>query len=71
MFLKRIALCISGPLSVLYEKSLDTMNCPNEWLKALIIAIFKKGVVFSGKLPSHQSNVHLVQKYGVAYYGTY
>ena len=44
MFLKRIALCISGPLSVLYQKSLDTMNCPNEWLKALIIAIFKTGV---------------------------
>ena len=33
MFLKRIVLCISGPLSVLYQKSLDTMNCPNEWLK--------------------------------------
>ena len=44
MFLKRIALYISGPLSVLYQKSLDTMNCLNEWLKALIIAIFKKGV---------------------------
>ena len=44
MFLKSIALCISGPLSVPYQKSLDTMNCPNEWLKALIIAIFKKGV---------------------------
>ena len=29
---------------VLYQKSVDTMNCPNEWLKALIIAIFKKGV---------------------------
>ena len=40
-FLKNLANVLCTPLSIIYNRSLDTGTC--QWLEALIAAIYKKG----------------------------
>ena len=42
-FLKNLANTLSVPLSIIYNKSLDTGTCPYQWLEALITATYKNG----------------------------
>ena len=41
--LKELAHSICAPLTVLYQKSLDTATVPSDWKKARVSPIFKKG----------------------------
>ena len=42
-FLKNLANALCVPLSIIYNKSLNTGFCSYQWLEALIAAIHKKG----------------------------
>ena len=44
VFLKRCALSISYPLSLLFQKSLKSMNVPSYWKSAHVMPLFKSGV---------------------------
>ena len=43
ILLKELRKCLSTPLSYLFNKSLETGKLPEEWKKANVTAIFKKG----------------------------
>ena len=43
LFLKNLAPELAAPLKIVFQKSVDSGELPEEWKKAKITAIFKKG----------------------------
>ena len=52
LLFKKIRRSISGPLAMLYNQLLSVGHVPHDWLRAVIVPVFKKGV--AGKLENYR-----------------